>query len=175
MCKGLLDQLAMDKKGQFLTAQLDGTQEEHRDVERQLAEEFKIVEVKGPGMLEQAWGDVIGAELGPNNVKLARNEEVAYIREMGLHHKVSKEECWRKTGKKPIQVRWIDINKGDKIHPNYRSRFVAKEINTYKRMGPFAATPPLEAIKMLLSMVNTNNKEDVVMVNGVSRPFFTPK
>ena len=77
--------------------------------------------------------------------------------------------------KKPTQVRWIDVNKGDKIHPNYRSRFVAKEINTYKRIDLFAAAPPLEAVKMLLSMVATNNNGEVVMVNDVSRAFFHAK
>ena len=52
---------------------------------------------------------------------------------MGLYVKAPIEECKRKTGKMPIAVRWIDINKGDAREPNYRSRLVAKEINTYKR------------------------------------------
>ena len=53
---------------------------------------------------------------------------------------------WDKTGKAPIKARWLDINKGDKVHPNYRSRYVAKDFNNEKRFDLFAATPPLEAL-----------------------------
>ena len=45
---------------------------------------------------------------------------------------------WDETGKAPIGVRWVDINKGDKVHPEYRSRLVAKEINKGKRDALFA-------------------------------------
>ena len=57
-----------------------------------------------------------------------------------------------KTGCKPIGTRWVDINKGDDVDPNYRSRIVAQEFNDHKRDDIFAATPPMEAIKMLLSL-----------------------
>ena len=57
-----------------------------------------------------------------------RREEVHYIKKMKLYNNVPVEECWNKTSKTPIQVRWIDVNKGDSTHPNYRSRLVAKEI-----------------------------------------------
>ena len=36
------------------------------------------------------------------------------------------------------------VDKGDKIHPEYRSRLVAKEIKTDRRQDLLAATPPLE-------------------------------
>ncbi len=44
---------------------------------------------------------------------------------------------------------------GDKVHPEYRSRLVAKEIKVNKREDLFAATPPLEAKKLLFSMAVT--------------------
>ena len=97
------------------------------------------------------------------------------MRKMGLYRKVSLDECWERTGKKPIQVRWIDINKGDVKHPNYRSRLAAKEINTYKRQDLFAATPPLEAVKMILSMTATQNTGEILMANDVSSAFFHAK
>merc|ERR1712163_70814 len=62
-----------------------------------------------------------------------------------------------KTGKAPIGTRWVDVNKGDSVHPEYRSRLVAQEINTGKREDLFAATPPLEAKKILMSMAVTEN------------------
>ena len=52
---------------------------------------------------------------------------------------------------------------------------VAREINTYKRDDLFAATPPLEALKVILSMTACCNKGEVVMINDISRAFFHAK
>ena len=49
-----------------------------------------------------------------------------------------------------MQVRRIDINKGDSDSPDYRSRIVGREFNKSKNEGLFAATPPLEALRVLL-------------------------
>ena len=59
------------------------------------------------------------------------------------------------TGKDPIGARWVDINKGDKVHPELRSRLVAQEIKMNRREDLFAATPPLEAKKLLFSFAVT--------------------
>ena len=104
--------------------------------------------------------------------KGARQEDVGYIREMKVYAKVSISECWRKTGKRFTQVRWIDINKGDAKQPDYRSRRVAKEMNTYNRLDLSAATPPLEAVKFFLAMAATQTRGEVVMVNDASRVLF---
>ncbi len=69
-------------------------------------------------------------------------------------------------------MRWIDINKGDVDNPNYRSRLVAREIKRDSRTDLFAATPPLEAMKLVLSMLASNNHGECLMVNDVSRAFF---
>ena len=49
----------------------------------------------------------------------------------------------------------MDINKGDSVTPENRSRLVAKEIKKDKRADLFAATPPLEAKKALFSFALT--------------------
>ena len=108
-------------------------------------------------------------------MKAVRAQEIEYVRKMGLYIKVQIAECKLNTGKAPIAVRWIDINKGDSKEPNYRSRLVAKEINLYKRNGFFAATPPLEDLKMVTCMVATKNQGEILMVNDVSRAFFHAK
>ena len=59
------------------------------------------------------------------------------------------------TGKGPISVRWVDINKGDDENPNYRSRLVAREIRRRGDAPAFAATPPLEVIRLQISNVAT--------------------
>ena len=73
-----------------------------------------------------AYDDVSGDPLSLELVRAARKEEIEYFRSMRVYEKVTEDECRKETGKSPIQVRWIDINKGDTIHPNYRSRLVAK-------------------------------------------------
>ena len=49
----------------------------------------------------------------------------------------------------------MDVNKGDERIPEYRSRLVAKAIQRDNREYLFAATPPLEALKILLSLALT--------------------
>ena len=60
-------------------------------------------------------------------------------------------EAWQKRGRGPIRGKWVDRNKGDTQSPLVRSRYVACEVNTYKDESLFAATPPLEALRLLLS------------------------
>ena len=79
--------------------------------------------------------------LDSHMVRMARKEEMEEVRKHNLYMKVPIGQCWDKTGKAPIGVRWVDINRRDKIHPEYRSRLVAKEIRTDKREDLFAATP----------------------------------
>ena len=63
----------------------------------------------------------------------ARSEEMKEFIKRNVYNKVPLSTCWEATGKAPIGVRWVDVNKGDKIHPDYRSRLVAKEIKIDNR------------------------------------------
>ena len=67
------------------------------------------------------YDDVAGDELDLEGVKKARREEIAYFQSMRVYEKVPVSEAYEKTGKAPILTRWIDINKGDKEKPLYRS------------------------------------------------------
>ncbi len=69
-----------------------------------------------------------------------------------VYQKVPIQQFWDETGKNPITDRRLDINKGDEENKECRSRLVAQEIERDKREDLFAATPPLEAKKMLFSM-----------------------
>ena len=59
------------------------------------------------------------------------------------------------TGKAPLGIRWIDINKGDEEAVELRSRLFAKEIKRDKREDLLAATPLLEALKIFFSVAVT--------------------
>ena len=72
------------------------------------------------------------------------------MRKMAVYSRVPLEECWKKTKRKPIQLRWVDTRKSS---GEVRSRLVAKEFKNSIRPELFAATPPLEALKMILSLV----------------------
>ena len=111
----------------------------------------------------------------PKAVRRARGEEIEYVRKMNLYKKVPPKQCYERIGKGPITIRWVDVKKGDNINPNYRSRLVAREINPHKRDDLFAGTPPLEALKCIMSIIANGNNGEVLTVNNVSRAFFHAK
>ena len=120
--------------------------------------------------------DVTGQDLDPEEVRLARQTEMNYVHKRGVWRKVPRSLAVR-NGWKIIATRWIDTNKGDKANPNYRSRLVAKEFNDGAQEGLFAATPPLEALRLLVSDAATITEEHqqsdkVIMLNDVARAFF---
>ena len=91
------------------------------------------------------WDDARGFPLKQELVEKARMEEMREFAKHGVYTKVPEADCWNATGKGPIGVIWVDINKGDEDRPEYRSRLVAKELKQDMREDLFAATPPLEA------------------------------
>lgn len=90
-----------------------------------------------------------GEPLDGKKVKEARAEEIKEL-ERRVYVVADISECWEKTGKSPIQVRWVDVRKGEGV---YRSRLVAKDFKTNnwpEDMGSlYAAMPPLELVKLL--------------------------
>ena len=100
---------------------------------------------------QEYWDDVSGVPLRPEVVRKARQYELQEFRKHGVYSKVPEEECWRITGKPPFEIRWVDVHKGDMNCLEYRSRLVAQDIKTDRRDDLFAATPPSEALKLLLS------------------------
>jgi len=124
--------------------------------------------------LEKAWDDITGAELDYGEVVKARRQEIDYVHKKNVWKKITRAEATRR-GWKIIKTKWIDINKGDAEHPLIRSRFVGKEFNNGEVGGLFAGTPPLEALRLLLSRAASRGKKSgrkVVMLNDVSRAFF---
>ena len=78
-------------------------------------------------------------------------------------------------GGKIIGVRWVDANKGDQEHPDMRSRLVGQEFNIGKNDELYASTPPLEALRFVISSTTTlsaDGEQRHVMVNDVMRAYF---
>ena len=95
--------------------------------------------------------DLSGKVLPGDLIQEARMEEIAVIDKIGLEEVVP-----RPAGHKVIGARWVDVNKGDEVDYQVRSRFVAKEIRHKGSVEQyFAAMPPLASLKMLLSIAVT--------------------
>ena len=98
-------------------------------------------------------------------VREARVEELAGYLKMQVHCRVPVAEIG---SHKVIKTRWVDTNKGDERSPEIRCRLLAKEVkkrnNTEEESAnSFASTPPLEAVKFLISeamikRVSRNNR-----------------
>ena len=99
---------------------------------------------------------VTGQPLVTELVEAARHKELEYFASKNVWHLRPWEEAYKKTGRPPITVKWIDVNKGDDEHPNYRSRLVAREIRLPGEDPLFAPTPPLEALRTVLSLAVTD-------------------
>ena len=89
-------------------------------------------------------------QLDPVKVAAARAEELAYMQKRGLWKVVP-----TPPGVVPVSVRWVDVLKAE---GTTRSRLVARDFKGGDRGRDdlFAATPPLEAVRMLLSRAATN-------------------
>ena len=61
------------------------------------------------------------------------------------------QDAWKLGGRPPITVRWVDVNKGDDEVPDIRSRRVARQIWGCNEDPVSAPTPPLEALRTVLS------------------------
>ena len=66
-------------------------------------------------------------------VREARKVDMDEVYKHKVYEKVPLEECYKERGVAPIGIRWVDTNKGDRVHPEYRSILVAQEINVNKR------------------------------------------
>ena len=118
-------------------------------------------------LLDQAWDDHTGESWDAKKVKEARQLEMEYDDKMHVFEKVPIAQCWERTGKAPLKARWVDIDKGTR----YRSRLVAKQFKGSDSEEWFAATPPIEALRALISHTMSGPKKETLMVCDVSRAF----
>ena len=80
-----------------------------------------------------------------------------YLEELKVLEGSDRDACLAETGRPPIATDWVDINKGDSLRPNYRSRLVCQETRGRSKTdvegwaATFAASPPFGAFKLQLS------------------------
>ena len=118
--------------------------------------------------------DVSGVDLDPDLMAKARMVELQFFDKMHVYDRVPRDHQ-RKHGGKIIGTRWVDVNKGDSEKPDYRSRLVGQEFATHRDDSLYASTPPLEAMRLVLSHAATiGNGEEKrhILIADVKRAYF---
>ena len=155
--EGIQREVDLRGMGDLNLVELEETGNKYRPGILTIQQEEKVLGIYYVDSYGQCFDEMTHKQLPKEGVIKARVEEMVQVYKHKLYTKVPIEECLQEIGKKPIQVRWIDINKGDEDNPDYRSRLVAKEIKTDNRLDLFAATPPLEAKKLVFSQAVTES------------------
>ena len=101
------------------------------------------------------YDDLLRQQLSTQLVKAARRKELDYIESKNVWRRVLS-EAHRITVRPTITVRLVDVNKGDDACPIIRSRLVARQIRGANEDPMFAPTPPLEALRTVLSYCATD-------------------
>jgi hypothetical protein len=117
-----------------------------------------------------AWDDVKDVPLDVKKVRKARATEMTFVKQRKVY-KYASVAYANSRGQKVIGTKWIDTNKGDDEIENYRSRLVAQEFKSKAISALFAATPPLESLRLLLAIFTS----EVYDVNGTERPTEGPE
>ena len=132
------------------------------EVKVELEKEIRKEEDEVKDWCEFAWDEVHGKELRMEDVRAGRAEEVGYMQKREIWSVKDVEECWVKTGKAPTSVKWVDTDKGTEEDPLVRCRLVARDFKVKgekDREDLFAATPPLELKRVLLSRAVTRRRK----------------
>ena len=97
------------------------------------------------------YDDISGVKLDHRLSVEARKKEIDFFKDRKVYTKRAREP-WMKV----IRTKWLDVNKGDEANPNIRARLVGCEVAKEKRDDIFAATPPLECLKLVTSICASN-------------------
>jgi hypothetical protein len=119
---------------------------------------------RSPTVYDEYSGEPLNDELA----KRAKEEELQYFHSKGVWRVVPRAHA---AGQRVIGTRWVSCNKGDVEHPEIRCRLVCQEVKTYQSEEFFAATPPLETLRMVLSMAADDHRMQVTLVD-ISRAYF---
>ena len=62
---------------------------------------------------EDICNDITGKNMCPEAVQKARREQLEFMNQLGVMKDVPVEKRWQEAHTRPIERKWIDINKGD--------------------------------------------------------------
>ena len=122
-----------------------------------------------PEYYEVVYDAITGARLDPSIVAKARNVEMTFLIDQLKANKYNTvDNCLKTSAKRPIPVKWVEVNKGDRQRPKVRPRLTVAEtkhgstVTEADNAQTFSATPPYEALRLLVSFVmSPRNHEEV--------------
>ena len=128
----------------------------------QTMEESEPLDLYTGDEVKTCWDDVTGVALPPDAVKEADALELKFMKDLNVYEPATFEQAWSETGREPIDTGWVRINKGDGDRVAVRSRLVVKETRAKSTLAAedvttatFAATPPIEGLRLILSLAMT--------------------
>ena len=107
--------------------------------------------------------------LPPDLMKEAIRDELAWLN-VHVWEGVPMDEVKLQSDAIVVGTRWVMCNKGDIANPDMRARLVAQEVAHEREDSYFAATPPLEAKRALISQMATERTRGVTVESTASRP-----
>ena len=120
--------------------------------------------------------DITGKELPWHAVREARELDSKYLRDLGVYEKVDEREAVVKYGITPVDTKCVDTHKSFEVEPmQIRSRMCAREFKSDDRPDLCAGTPPLEALKAIISIAANHRDMSSIMHIDVSRAYFNAK
>ena len=141
-----------------------------------LCKNMKVEEVHKDGdhedmdtKLQEAWNDVSNVALDPKEVRRATLEEIQYIED---------EKVWRRIPRQGVLHRVQDREgSGVRLTAPFgivETGMLQKNITLEMKIGFSASTPPLEALRPIISDAATRDQQEdkVIRVNNVARAFF---
>ena len=99
-------------------------------------------------------------------MRKARELELKYLRDLGVYENIDENEAVAKYG----ITKWVDTDKAFEEEP-YAYQ-IAREFKSDDRPDLYAGTPPLEALKAIISIAANQKETFPVMHIDVSRAYF---
>ena len=123
------------------------------------------------------YDDAYGRPFNKERAVAARQIEMEFFWGMRVHSNVDRSAA-RQIGAPVITTKWIDTSKGDDNNLGHRARLVGRKITTDQRPDLFAATPPIESLRVISSMCASNRRGHGpygILSSDVKRPHFFVK
>ena len=99
--------------------------------------------------------------MSPSNTASSVTYRLPHILGIEVYEHSTDAEARARTGRNPVGLKWIDTKKGSAEAPRYCSCLVCTEVRHEGVEPIFSATPPLETLRILLSITC---QEDVFRV-----------
>ena len=102
--------------------------------------------------------------------------KLKFLRDLGVYEKVDEKEAVAKYGITPVYAKWVDSFEAFEGEPmQIRSRRCAREFESDDRPDLYEGTPPLEALKEIISIAAKHKETFPIMHVDVSRAYFHAK